>query len=62
MRGSLIPLIVTVCVAVVGAVGILLSFGPGNNSQGTAIMITAAAVSKAGATQTPTEPLAIAGP
>jgi hypothetical protein len=54
MRGSLIPLIVTVFVAVVGTAGVLLRLG--------ATMITAAAVSKAGAFETPTEPLAIAGP
>jgi hypothetical protein len=50
MRGDLIPVIVAAFVAVVGTAGIVLSFGPGKNSQqGNATLITAAAVSRAGA-------------
>jgi hypothetical protein len=59
LRGDRIPVIVTVIVAVVGAAGILLNnLGPGNNSQGSgnARMITAAAVSRAGAIEIPSEP------
>ena len=58
-RGDLIPVIVTVIVAVVGTAGILLdNLGPGNDSQGSgdARMITAAAVSRAGAIEIPSEP------
>ena len=48
----MIPAIVTVIVAVVAMAGILFNdFGPGN-----ARMITAAAVSRAGATEIPSEP------
>ena len=64
-RGDLIPVIVAAFVAVVGQTVILLNdFGPGNNSQGSgnATMITAAAVSRAGAIETPTELAAIAEP
>jgi hypothetical protein len=62
MRGDLIPLLVAVIVAVLGTVGILFSdFGPGNDSQGSA-RITAAAVSRAGALETPTGPSAIVEP
>jgi hypothetical protein len=62
MRGDLIPVIVAAFVAVAGTAGIVLSFGPGENSQqGNAMLITAAAVSRAGAIETPTEPSAIAG-
>jgi hypothetical protein len=53
-----IPLIVAVILAVVGQTAVLLNdFGPGNGSQvsGTG-MITAAAVSKAGAIEIPSEP------
>ena len=60
-RGDLIPVIATVIVAVVGTVGILLNdFGAGNVSQGSgnARMITTAAVSRAGATEIPSEPRA----
>jgi hypothetical protein len=61
MRGELTPVIVAAFVAVVGTAGILL--GPGNNSQqGNAASITAAAVSRAGAIETPTELAAIAEP
>jgi hypothetical protein len=58
-RGDLIPVIVSVIVAVVGTAGILLNdFGPGNASQGSsnAGMITAAAVSRVGAIEIPSEP------
>jgi hypothetical protein len=51
-----IPILVAAVVAVVGQTAVLLNdFGPGNNSQdgGNARMITAAAVSKAGATEIP---------
>jgi hypothetical protein len=54
-RGDLIPVIVAVFVAVVGQAVILFNdFGPDNNSQGSrsATMITAAAVSRAGAIET----------
>ena len=61
MRDDFIPVIVAAFVAVVGTAGILLSFGPGTNSkQGNATSITAAAVSRAGAIETPTEPPVIA--
>ena len=58
-RGDVIPAIVTLIVAVVGTAGILLNdFGPANDSQasGKARMITAAAVSRAGAIEIPSEP------
>jgi hypothetical protein len=58
-RGDLIPVIVTVFVAVAGTAGILLNnFGSGNDSQGSgdARTITAAAVSRAGAIEIPSEP------
>ena len=58
-RGDLIPLIVAVIVALVGQTAVLFNdFGPGNDSQGggNARMITAAAVSKAGAIEIPSEP------
>jgi hypothetical protein len=57
-RGDLIPVIVTVIVAVVGTAGILNDFGPGNASQGSsnAGVITAAAVSRVGAIEIPSEP------
>jgi hypothetical protein len=58
-RGDAIPVIVTVIVAVVGTAGILFNdFDPGNGSQGSgnARMITAAAVSRAGAIEIPSEP------
>jgi hypothetical protein len=60
-RGDLIPAIVTLIVAVVGTAGILIDFGPGNDSQqgsGNPRMITAAAVSRAGAIEIPSEPTA----
>jgi hypothetical protein len=55
----LIPLIIAVIVAVVGQTAVLFNdFGPGNDSHGggNARMITAAAVSKAGAIEIPSEP------
>jgi hypothetical protein len=57
-RGHSVPVIVTVIVAVVGMAGILLNdLGPGNDSHnGDASMITAAAVSKAGAIEIPSGP------
>jgi len=57
-RGDVIPAIVTVFVAVVAMVGIFITdFGPGSGSQGNgnARMITAAAVSRASATEIPSE-------
>jgi hypothetical protein len=54
---SSIPVIVAAIVAVVGTAVILFNdFGPGNDSQGTGKMITAAAVSRAGAIEIPSEP------
>jgi len=58
-RSDLIPVIVAGFVAVVGQTVILFNdFGPGNNSQGSgnATMITAAAVSRAGAIEISSEP------
>ena len=59
-RGDLIPVIVTVIVAVVGTAGILNNLRPGNDLQdsGNARMITSAAVSRVGAIEIPSEPLA----
>jgi hypothetical protein len=63
-RGDLIPTtpaIVTLIVAAVGTAGILIDFGAGNDSQqggGNPRMITAAAVSRAGAIEIPSEPTA----
>ena len=54
-----IPILIAAVVAVVGQTAVLLNdFGPGNNSQasGNARMITAAAVSRAGATEIPSAP------
>jgi hypothetical protein len=58
-RGDLIPVIVAAFFAVVGQTVILFNdFGPGNNSQGSgsARMMTAAVVSRAGAIEIPSEP------
>jgi hypothetical protein len=58
-RGDLLTAIAAVIVAVVGTAGILLNdFGSGDDSQGSgnAKMITAAAVSRAGAIEIPSEP------
>jgi hypothetical protein len=54
-RGDSTPVVITLIVAVVGTAGILLNdLGTDNHSQGSnASMITAAAVAKAGAIQTP---------
>ena len=51
-------MLIAAIVAVVGIAGILLNdFGPGNNSQGSGNgMITAAAVSRAGAIEIPVGP------
>jgi hypothetical protein len=57
-RSDLIPLIATITVAVVGAAGILsddLGIRSGSQAGGNPRMITAAAVSRAGAIETPTD-------
>ena len=56
-RGNLIPVIATAIVAVVGQTLILFNdFGGGNNSLGSGNgMITAVAVSKAGAIEIPSQ-------
>jgi hypothetical protein len=54
-----IPVVIAILVAVVGQAAILLNdFGPGNGSRraGSPGMITAAAVSRAGATELPSVP------
>ena len=57
-RRGLIPVVLTAIVALVGTAAILFSdFGPGSDSQGSGNgMITAAAVSRAGAIVIPSEP------
>jgi hypothetical protein len=58
-RSGLISVIAAAIVAVIGQTAILLNdFGPGNDSQGngSARMITAAEVSRAGAIEIPSEP------
>ena len=57
-RGDLIPVIVTVIVAVVGTAGILNNLRAGTDSQdtGNAGMISSAAVSRVGAIEIPSEP------
>ena len=58
-RGDLIPVIVAAFVAVVGQTVIIFNdFGPSNDSQGSgsATMITAAVVSRAGAIEIPSKP------
>jgi hypothetical protein len=58
-RGSSVPVIVAVSLAIVGQALVLFNdFGPGNVSRGsgTATMITAAALSRAGAIEIPTAP------
>src|SRR5882757_3656035 len=57
-RGGLVPVIVTIIVAVVGTAGILNNLRPHNDSQdsGNARMITSAAVSRVGAIEIPSEP------
>jgi hypothetical protein len=60
-RGNLIPVLIAVIVAVVAQTAILLDdFGASNNLRdgGNAKMITAAAVSRAGAIEIPSEPFA----
>jgi len=56
-RGDLIPVVVTLIVAVAGATGILSNLRPGKNSPDSvsARMVTAAAVSRAGAIEIPSE-------
>jgi hypothetical protein len=54
------PVVIALLVAVVGQAAILLNdFGPGNGSRrdGNPSMISAAAVSRAGATEVPSAPL-----
>jgi hypothetical protein len=63
-RGDSIPVMVAAIVAVVGTAVILFNdFGPIYDSQGSSNgrMITAAAVSRAGAIELPSEPSAILG-
>jgi hypothetical protein len=57
-RGDLLPVIATAIVAIVGTAGILYNLGSGNDAQGSgnATMISAAAVSRAGAIEIPSEP------
>jgi hypothetical protein len=58
-RGDLIPVMAAAFIAIVGQAIILFNdFGPGDDLQagGSARMTTAAAVSKAGAIQIPSEP------
>jgi hypothetical protein len=57
-RGDLMPVMVTAMVAVLGMAGILLDdFGSGSGQRnGNTRMITVVAVSRAGATETPSEP------
>ena len=58
---SKIPMLIAAIVAIVGQTTILFNdFGPGNDSQagGNARMITAAAVSRAGAIEIPSAPRA----
>jgi len=60
-RGKLTPVLIAVIVAVVAQTAVLVDdFGASNNSRdrGNAKMITAAAVSKAGAIEIPSEPTA----
>jgi len=56
-RGDLIPVVVTLIVAVVGATGIFTNLRPGKNSPDSvsARMVTAAAVSRAGAIEIPSK-------
>ena len=58
-RDDLIPVVVTALVAVISTAAILFGdFAPSNTSQGSGDAITAAAVSRAGAVLTPSEPAA----
>jgi hypothetical protein len=57
MRSDLIPVMVAAIVAIVCTAGILFDdFGPSNDSQGSGSARTAAAVSRAGAIEIPSEP------
>ncbi len=57
MRSDSIPVIATVIVAIVCTAGILFNdFGPTNDLQGSGSAWTAAAVSRAGAIEIPSEP------
>lgn len=56
-RGDLMPVIVTVVVAVVGTAGILFDYvGAGSTSQSSSTAGTAAAVARAGAIEIPSVP------
>jgi hypothetical protein len=57
-RGDLIPVVVTLIVAVIGAAGIFNNLRPGKNSPDSvnARMVTAAAISRVGAIEIPSEP------
>jgi hypothetical protein len=58
-RDELIPVVATALVAVISTAAILFGdFAPSNTSQGSADAITAAAVLRAGAVLTPSEPAA----
>lgn len=59
-RSDVMPVILTLIIAVVSTAGVVLGiFVPGNDAQGgrSAAMITAATLSKAGAIETPSDPL-----
>ena len=57
MRSDLIPVMVAVILAIVGTAGILFNdYGPSNDSQGSGSARTAAAVSRVGAIEIPSEP------
>jgi len=57
-RGDLIPVVVTLVVAIVGAAGMFNNLRPGKNSPDSvsARMVTAAAISRVGAIEIPSEP------
>jgi hypothetical protein len=58
-RADLIPMVATALVAVISTAAILFGdFASGNDSPGSGGAITAAAVSRAGAVLTPSEPAA----
>jgi hypothetical protein len=57
MHSDLIPVMVAVILAIVGMAGILFrDYGPSNDSQGSGSARTAAAVSRVGAIEIPSEP------
>jgi len=59
LRGDLRPVVITAIIAIGATTGILLNdFSPGSATQdsSTARMVTAAAISRAGAIQIPSEP------